>query len=101
MKERIVCAAIWYVEMGTVVKIDTALPKNCKTGVVFCGLRHCNCLHTMCSITGKKDFDMGKSIQGFLTTENRFVDRLEAGKIAFDAGQISAPTSRLYSEDLY
>ena len=39
--------------------------------------------------------------KGFLTNTNRFVDREEGGKIAFDAGQIKEETKRLFSEDLY
>lgn len=40
-------------------------------------------------------------VQGFLTTQNRFVDREEAAKIAYSAGQIASPKTKLYSEDLY
>lgn len=40
-------------------------------------------------------------IQGFLTSKGRFVDRKEAAKIAFSAGQISDQKEELYSEDLY
>jgi len=40
-------------------------------------------------------------IQGFVTSDDRFVDRKEAGEIAFKAGQIKKLTERLFSEDLY
>lgn len=40
-------------------------------------------------------------IQGFLTTQNRFVDRKEAAEIAYSSGQIASPKAELYSEDLY
>lgn len=38
---------------------------------------------------------------GFITTQNRFVDREEAAEIAFSAGQIASPKTELHSEDLY
>jgi hypothetical protein len=44
---------------------------------------------------------MNTEEQGFLTNTDRFVDRKEAGQIAFDAGQIKEETKRLFSEDLY
>lgn len=39
--------------------------------------------------------------QGFYTSKGRFVDRKEAAKIAFAAGQIPSPANKLFSEDLY
>jgi hypothetical protein len=42
-----------------------------------------------------------KTVQGFLTNKNRFVDRQEAGIIALKAKQIDTETQMLYSEDLY
>jgi len=45
-----------------------------------------------------------KTVQGFLTSKGRFVDRKEAWKIALDAGQIDANggfEKELFSEDLY
>lgn len=41
------------------------------------------------------------AIQGFLTSDDRFVCREEAGEIAFEAMQIPIPTDCLMSEDLY
>ena len=38
---------------------------------------------------------------GFLTSKDRFVERKEAGEIAFKAGQIKELTGHLYSEDIY
>ena len=40
-------------------------------------------------------------VQGFLTNLDRFVDRVEGGKIAFNAGQTTELKNRLFSEDLY
>jgi len=41
------------------------------------------------------------SEQGFITNTNRYVNRFEAGKIAFDAKQIDHLTECLFSEDLW
>jgi len=41
------------------------------------------------------------SVQGFVLSSGRFVDRLEAAKIALAAGQIEEPTDVLYSEHLW
>lgn len=39
-------------------------------------------------------------VQGFVTDTGKFVDRKEAAKIAFEAGQIPKPVTILFSEDL-
>jgi hypothetical protein len=39
--------------------------------------------------------------QGFVTDDGRFVEREEAAKIAFDAGQIQKPKKVLFSEDVF
>jgi hypothetical protein len=39
--------------------------------------------------------------QGFMTSQGRFVDRSEAARLAFAAGQIEKPKPTLYSEDLW
>jgi len=44
---------------------------------------------------------MKESCRGFLTSDDRFVDRKEGGQIAFDAGQTAKLTECLFSEDLY
>ena len=40
-------------------------------------------------------------VQGFITNTDRFVDREEASKIAFESGQTKELKKRLYSEDIY
>jgi hypothetical protein len=54
----------------------------------------------MRSVTNAVD-GVGEYEQGFLTNTNRFVDRKEAGQIAFAAGQTEELKTTLYSEDLY
>ena len=105
--EYITCSAIWYKELPTSV----FLPKNIETGIVVCGHRHGNCidimktLGTLRSVVKGPD-SVGEYEQGFLTSHNRFVDRLEAMQIAIDQNQVKEenlynPLIGLFSEDLY
>lgn len=93
MAERIICAAIKIVE----------------TGKVFYGHRHDQCLN---SLNGELSWAMNRQeisklekVQGFVTTEGRFVDRKEGLKIALENDQVIDKTQirgdNLYSEDLY
>ena len=105
-KEYILCAAIWYKDIPLKKVIEGVLPKNCDRGLVVLGHRHGQCMWTMSSLTGLRSVTnaedgVGEYKQGYLTNTNRFVDREEGGKIAFDAGQIKEETKRLFSEDLY
>lgn len=93
---RIICAAIHF---KTNKEEDERRPKNISTGFVVCGRRHHDCFGIICS-TGF-EFKKYKHIQGFITTNNLFVDRKEAAKIAFEAGQTDTLKKSLFSEDLY
>jgi len=107
--EKIICAAIWYKEFPLLrddIKQDGFVrPINCDRGIVFCGLRHHNCLYQAIAITNKVQYQLGEEIQGFLTSKNRFVDRKVAFDIASKMGQIidlkQVNGNQLYSEDLY
>jgi len=104
--ERILCAAIWYEELSGITDRITNplfLPKNLNKGLVFCGYRHQQCIYFKSTMTNKRDSQCGKHTQGFLTSKNRFVDRVEAAEIALKAKQIIKIKhgDRLYSEDLY
>ena len=97
-KEYILCSAIWF-DDG---KEYEHPPKNIKTGLVVCGRRHHNCFNIVYHLVGAKNIrHYEKEIQGFLTNTNRFVTREEAAIIALKAGQITEPTNRLFSEDLW
>jgi len=98
--EYITCAAI-HVNNKKIYKGHH--PKNIDSGYVACGLRHGHCFTIMARIYKKEDRveTLRCSIQGFLTSKNRFVDREEAGKIAFESKQIKEKTNCLFSEDLY
>lgn len=79
------------------------MPINCDKGLVITGHRHGQCMWTMGSLTGLRSVttEVGEYIQGFLTNENRFVNRTEAAKIAKLSGQCQPSITYLYSEDLY
>jgi hypothetical protein len=57
----------------------------------------------MVAMTNKSQSEVGEYIQGFLTNKNRFVDRIEARKIAFEMNQVKETinSKKLFSEDLY
>lgn len=86
-KEIIICAAV--------VATD---------GSIYRGHRHNNCLELIYELGKKQRPD--HEAQGFITSENRYVDRKEAYKIQRAAGIPSASEdgyqgTDLYSEDLY
>jgi hypothetical protein len=100
--EYILCAAIWYKDLKTA----KYLPVNTDKGVVVCGHRHAHCIMTTLATTGLRtvgnaEDGVGDHVQGFLTSDNRFVDRKEARKIAYQAGQTDKTDGDLYSEDIY
>lgn len=94
-KEYILCAAIHYDGEFNFVH----QPKNISTGYVMCGRRHHNIINLRFDLLKEKT--AFNSMQGFLTSLDRFVDRYDAALIAFDAGQTETQLTTLYSEDLY
>lgn len=93
------CAAIWY-DDG---KSRTHTPANISSGIVASGLRHCNCFTILRALYPNLEY-LGKEVQGFLTTKNRFVDRIEAATIALESKQIEELkyfNNELDSSDLY
>jgi hypothetical protein len=100
--EYILCAANYYNDG----KIQVFKPRNIDTGYVVCGHRHHNCIQMFAQIVGfpysEESHKLHNTeVQGFLTNLNRFVDREEAAKIAFNAKQIDSEKTQLFSEDLY
>ena len=107
--EYITCAAIWYKDLPDSV----FMPKNIDKGIVVCGHRHGNCIDVMKSLAQLRTVrfgpdSVGETLQGFMTSHSRFVDRQEALAIAMSAGQIDLtkvqlgnPGIGLFSEDLY
>ena len=98
--ETILCSAVWYKELATPVYG----PVNVKAGIVFCGHQHVHCLYQMVAMTGKRQSEVGEEVQGFLTSHNRFVDRVVGAKIALLSKQIKKlryNKTKLFSEDLF
>ena len=58
------------------------------------GMRHHDIFHRFPD-------ELNETEQGFYTSKGRYVDRKEGAEIAYAAGQIDTPVSRLFSEDLY
>ena len=100
--EYILCAAIWF-DDG---KVYAHQPRNIDTGLVFCGWMHANIFPQIGGTIGeRKDLGVHEREQGFLTSNNRFLDRAEAGKLAIKCGQIEKMNyfggKELDSSDLY
>lgn len=98
-KEIVICAAIWVQDY----KNKPHGPINIPSGTVFCGLRHCSIISQLAAygIAHKN-----RSVQGFLTSKNRFLTREEASELVKNNNQEmvvdrNAIREQLYSEDLY
>lgn len=104
--EYIVCAAIWYRDFDRKRPISNQ-PNGIFEGVVVGGLNHAQCISIFNGLTGIRTPEAGLSIQGFITSKNRFVDRSVAMRIARSNGQqppvntLEEQRKELYSEDLY
>jgi len=93
--EYIICAAILFQDGLT----HPHQPKNVSDGFVICGRRHHNCF--IAKTLSEYSEIKGNAVQGFLTSKDIFMNREDAGKLAFKAGQITQQTNCLFSEDLY
>lgn len=92
--ERILCAAIWYPDGPTTAHG----PRNpWGRGFVWCGHNHAAIIEAAALL---HRWRANQEHQGFVTTENRYVDREDAARIAVAARQVPAGTDTLYSEDL-
>jgi hypothetical protein len=96
-KEYILCAAIHFQDGQ---KGYMHQPNNIESGFVVCGRRHHNVFTTVAMIGGPK-YRPYDRVHGFLTSQDRFIDRFEAAKIALEAGQIKYEVKELYSENIY
>jgi len=92
MKERILCAALMY------------------NGKLVAGYRHHDCYQSIADLLGVSIDSIpdapGREHQGFLTSNDRFVDRYEGYRIAREMNQLRMPhvdgcMEMLISEDLY
>ncbi len=91
----ILCAAIYYKDD----KEYKHQPKNIKTGFVLCGRRHHNCIASA-AVFGTRTAIVSHTM-GFITSDDRFLNREESAKVAFEAKQIEKEADSLQSEDLY
>lgn len=100
-KDKVLCAAIWY-DDGVVRPHQ---PRNVKSGIVVAGHRHCSCFVILASIFPNREYvgheGTKKLRQGFLTEQNYFVNREDAGFVAWNAYQTEERKKELFSEDLY
>jgi hypothetical protein len=93
-QEFIICSAIW-VEDG-IKRLHQ--PSNIESGIVVCGWRHFNCIALIKELYPEK---LPLHVQGFITSDGRFVDRIEGCNLAFLSGQVKQKDKPLMSEDLY
>ena len=95
MCTRILCAAIHF-DDGEKYQHQ---PKNIESGYVICGRRHHNILSVLFELGvnyNKKDM-----IQGFITSDDIFLNREDSAMVAFSAGQTKTCVNSLVSEHLY
>ena len=104
-KEWVLCAAIWYKD-GTEAPRGM-IAQNVDSGVVIGQWRHGNCINVRATnpvwnakklaerkqetpmITKYEDtLEYYDYVDGFITSEGRFVDRWQGMKIAYEAGQV-------------
>jgi hypothetical protein len=77
------------------------------SGIVFRGHRHSDCFKKARTIKALGRMDIANSIQGFITSKNRFVTRQEglklqlAAKIKSNNDDLGYNSEMLFSEDLY
>lgn len=102
MKEFILCAAIHFQD-GKKSEV-----KGIESGTVICGRRHSDCYQALSNLIGDQAFrSVNCDGQGFITSENRYVSRAEAWRMAKENNQIKfGPCSEfdqmeLISENLY
>jgi hypothetical protein len=69
-----------------------------KNGVVYTGRRHGEIIAANYKVVGHFKVE---DTQGFVTDEGKFVNRQDAGIIAFNANQTKEHHQTLYSEDLW
>ena len=88
---KLIAAAIKY------YPIDSKYPQ------IVCAERHCDCFEWM--FKHQVEYDRKSHQQGFLTSENQFVDRYEAMEIAHSSKQILEEDYQkgkpLFSEDIW
>ena len=90
-KDYIVCSAIWLRSVESFSSTIGSVPN----GIVFPGLKHRDCMSLIDSLIPKELLPEFEFVEGFLTSENKFVNRVGARFIAKRSGQI---TQEQYNE---
>jgi len=78
--------------------IKAAIQHN---GKIYTGYRHALIIEKMWQEKKIGIDDIKQRSQGFMTSDNRFVDRSEAANIAFKAGQIKSGVNSLDSYQVF
>lgn len=98
-----VARIIEHVKSVLEASVDYCYPNHPEVETVFCGLRHPSILSQLAAygIAHKN-----RSVQGFLTSKNRFLTREDASELVKNNNQEmvvdrNAIREQLYSEDLY
>lgn len=104
-KEYVLCAAIWYKD-GTEAPRGM-IAQNIDSGVVIGQWRHGNCINVRATnplwnakklaerlggeqpVTYEDTTKYFDEVDGFITSEGRFVDRWQAAELALNAGQVT------------
>lgn len=69
--------------------------------IIICGKRHGDCIKSMSDFSSIKIIDRKNIVQGFLTDDNKFLDRKQAALYAYQNGQVEELSETLISEDLW
>jgi len=98
----ILCSAI-HIETG---EEHVHSPRNIKTGFVVSGRRHHNCFATIMNLVPecREKYRRKDMIQGFITSDDRFLTREESLYVAIECGQVDPDNmicGTLTSEDLW
>lgn len=109
--ERVICSAIWIKTDKHEEDIHNYITPGSKgfrdnIGIVVAGLCHADCIWLIAATLPEHiPLRDNNSVQGFITSNRRFVDRCEGWKIARSAGQLKCEyqpeEGYLYSEHLY
>ena len=86
------------------MKIVSAAIKFCMSDEpnyyhILTGCRHCDVFELMFNLGIK--YDRETHVQGFLTDDNRFLDRYDAAHVAYENGQTDKLCLPLFSEDMW
>lgn len=70
-------------------------PKGCEYFQIMCGKRHCDVLEMMYNL--RIEYEKTTAVQGFLSEDDKFLDRYDAALVAYYSGQLS-PNTELWQK---